>query len=386
MSDLDSTSKDVRDRHGAVSVSQESPLETSPFMRACRRLPVSRTPVWLMRQAGRYQSEFREIRSRVGLLELCKNPELAAQVTVFAVEQLGVDAAIVFADILLPLDALGKGLDFVAEKGPVIARPVRTVADIDELAKLNVSEELKYVMEAVRLARRALKPDIPLLGFAGAPFTLASYLIEGGSSRAYQRTKTLMYCQPEAWHRLMEKLTDLTIDYLCLQVEAGAQAVQIFDSWVGCLSPHDFQDYVLPHVQRLIRALKPPRSDSSGRGDPDGLQQPSSLPVIYFGTGTAALLPLMKASGASVIGIDWRVNLASAWQTLGDVAIQGNLDPVVLLADRDTIARQAALVLKSAGGRAGHIFNLGHGVLPETPVDHVKFLVELVHQSTIRDS
>lgn len=338
-------------------------LRESAFMKACRREKTPYTPVWLMRQAGRYQAEFREIRSKVGLLELCKTPELAAQVTVHAVNQLEVDAAIIFADILLPLDAFGNGLDYVKGEGPVIARPVRTAADIDKLPRLDAREAFSYVLEAIRITRRELPANVPLIGFAGAPFTMASYLIEGGSSRNYENTKTLMYCQSESWHKLLSHIVDLSVDYLNAQADAGAQALQIFDSWVGALSVDDYMDYVFPHAKRLIAGLTP------------------GVPVIHFGTGTACLLEAMRDAGGDVIGVDWRMNMKEARRRLGnEVAIQGNMDPVALLADRETIRRKAEGILRDMVGDPGHIFNLGHGVLPPTSVDNAKFLVDLVHR------
>lgn len=340
-------------------------LRDSAFMKACRREKTQYTPVWLMRQAGRYQAEFREIRSKVGLLELCKTPELAAQVTVHAVNQLEVDAAIIFADILLPIDAFGNGLDYVKGEGPVVARPVRTAADIDKLPKLDAREAFSYVLEAIAITRRELPANVPLIGFAGAPFTMASYLIEGGSSRNYENTKTLMYCQSEAWHKLLSHIVDLSIDYLNAQADAGAQALQIFDSWVGALSTEDYMNYVFPHAKRLIAGLTP------------------GVPVIHFGTGTACLLEAMRDAGGDVIGVDWRMNMKEARRRLGnEVAIQGNLDPVALLADKETIRHKAEGILRDMVGDPGHIFNLGHGVLPPTSVDNAKFLVDLVHRFT----
>lgn len=343
-------------------------LHDSVFMRACRGEKTAHTPVWLMRQAGRYQAEFREIRSKVGLLELCKTPELAAQVTVHAVNQLQVDAAIIFADILLPLDALGVGLDYVKGEGPVIARPVRHPSDILALPKIDAKEAFSYVLEAIKITRNELPSDIPLIGFAGAPFTMASYAIEGGSSRNYEHTKTLMYCASDSWHKLCSLFVDLSIDYLNAQIKAGAQAVQLFDSWVGALSPADYKTYVLPHVKRLMDGITP------------------GAPIIHFGTGTSTLLELMKEAGGNVIGLDWRVDLMEAWDRLGDVGVQGNLDPVVLLADKQTIKSKAEAILSSVNGRPGHIFNLGHGVLPPTNVDHAKFLVEVVHNYKAEDA
>lgn len=336
----------------------------SNFLRACRREKTDYTPIWLMRQAGRYQKEFREIRAKVGLLELCKNPELACEVTVLAVEQLNVDAGIIFADILLPIDAWGAGLDYVKGEGPVISRPLRNKADFLKLEKVKARDALSYVLKAIELTCRSLKPGIPLIGFAGAPFTLASYLIEGGSSRNYEFTKGLMYKDSETWHELMNFIVDFSIDYLNAQAESGAEALQIFDSWVGCLSPDDYVQYVLPHSSRLIAGLK------------------ANTPVIHFGTGTASLLELMKKAGGDVIGLDWRVNLDQAWQRVGyDKAVQGNLDPLVLLSNKETIKKKAEIILEQAKGHHGHIFNLGHGVLPPTDIELVRYLVNTVHEA-----
>ncbi len=334
----------------------------SAFLGACRREPTDYTPIWLMRQAGRYLREYREIRRRVSFLQMCKTPELAAEVTLMAVDRLGVDAAIIFADILLVLEPMGVGLKFSRGEGPVIERPVRTAADVDALREAN-PDELSYVFDAIRLTRRALRPDIPLIGFAGAPFTVASYAIEGGGSRHYENTKRMMYSDAGAWHALMERLTRALTDYLNRQIAAGADAVQLFDSWVGCLSPDDYRDFVQPHVRHLIRGLTP------------------GAPVIHFATGNPALLELMRDAGGDVIGLDWRVDLAEAWARLGDgVAVQGNLDPLVLFASPTEIRRRAQRILQKAAGRPGHIFNLGHGVLPHTPVDHVLALVDAVHE------
>jgi uroporphyrinogen decarboxylase len=350
-------------RHNTPADERNSALlHDSVFMRACRREPVEYTPVWLMRQAGRYMPEYRDVRAKHSFLELCKNSELAAEVTITAVERLNVDAAIIFADILLPLEALGAGLEYVKGDGPCIHNPVRTPADIAGLKPVVVEDSLGYVLESIRLARRGLKKDIPLIGFAGAPFTLASYLIEGGASRNYEHTKTLMYNQPQQWHQLMERLSGVTADYLQAQIRAGVQAVQIFDSWVGCLNVNDYRAFVMPHVQRVIAAL----------GD--------EVPVIHFGTGNTHLLKSMQEAGGDVIGIDWRVNIAQAWNELGDgVAVQGNLDPVVLLSERKVIVSRARAILDDIAGRPGHIFNLGHGVLQTTPVAHAQALVEAVH-------
>jgi uroporphyrinogen decarboxylase len=321
-----------------------------------------------MRQAGRYLPEYRELRARHGFLELCKTPALAAEVTLMPIERFPVDAAILFADILLVLEPMGVGLEFAKGDGPVIHRPVRTRADVDALERVPALSSLGYVFETVRLVRSRLAGRVPLIGFAGAPFTLASYVIEGGGSRQYRHTKTLMYGDPTAWHRLMERLCETIVDYLRAQVAAGAQAVQLFDSWVGCLGPDDYRTYVLPHMRATFAAL-------AGAG----------VPVIHFGTGTAALLELMREAGGDVIGLDWHVDLAEAWQRVGhDVAVQGNLDPVTLFASPDEIRRRVARVLERAGGRPGHIFNLGHGVLPETRLEHVATLIDAVHELSAR--
>ncbi|MFW6051764.1 MAG: uroporphyrinogen decarboxylase [Myxococcota bacterium] len=337
----------------------------SAFLRACRREPTEHTPIWLMRQAGRYQPEYRALRARVPFIELCKTPELAAQVTVQAVEQLGVDAAIIFADILLVLEPLGVGFEFTKGDGPRILSPVRTRAQVDAVADaIDAPDALGYVMEAIRLARRDL--SVPLIGFAGAPFTLASYVIEGGGSRNYYETKKLMYGDEGAWNALMRKLSDAVTAYLNAQIAAGAQAVQLFDSWVGCLSPADYVRYVQPHVRRVFEGL-------DGR-----------VPAIHFGTGNPALYPLMKEAGGDVIGIDWRVELGATWDLLGETAVMGNLDPASLLAPRAVMCERADAVLAQAGGRAGHVFNLGHGVMPEAQVDRVRALVDHVHERSAR--
>ncbi len=342
-------------------------LQSSPFLKACRREPVDATPIWLMRQAGRYMQEYREVRAKVPFLELCKRPELATEVTVTAAERLGVDAAILFADILLILEPLGFNLEFSKGEGPVIHNPVRTAADIERVRRLDAIEPLGYVVEAVRLIRAALAADLPLIGFAGAPFTLACYAIEGGSSRHYDQAKTFMYRDPGAWNVLMEVLTDATALYLNAQHSAGAQALQVFDSWVGTLCPHDYRRFVQPHMTRLFAALDP------------------SVPVIHFGTGTSTLLELQRQAGGTVIGLDWRIDLDLGWERLGhDVAVQGNLDPVVLLSSLEEIKLAAERILEQAGPRPGHIFNLGHGILPQTPVDHVRALIDFVHAHSPR--
>ncbi len=342
-------------------------LDSHPFLRACRRQLTPYTPVWLMRQAGRYMAEYRAVREKFGFLELCHHPEAAAEVTVTAVERLGVDAAIIFADILLILEPLDVGLEFTKGDGPAIHRPLRTPDDVRRLREYDTADALSFVYEAVRAARQGLAGKVPLIGFAGAPFTLASYLIEGGGSRNYVHTKQLMYGDPGAWHDLLGLLARLINSYLHQQAAAGADAVQLFDSWVGCLSPDDYREYVLPHSRAALAGLSP------------------QTPVIHFGTGTDGLLPDMRAAGGDVIGVDWRIDLDQAWARVGhDVALQGNLDPVTLFASPAEIRRHAKAILDRAAGRPGHIFNLGHGILPQTPVDHVIALVDAVHELSAR--
>ena len=311
--------------------------------------------------------EYRRLRAEFSFLELCKRPDLAAEITVTPVERLGVDAAILFADILLLLEPMGVGLEYTKDDGPVIHRPVRTGADIDRLLEFDPEKSLPFVFDAVRKSRAALNGKVPLIGFSGAPFTLASYLIEGGGSRNYIPTKQLIYSDPGAWQNLMERLSQAVVKYLNAQIAAGAEAVQLFDSWAGCMGPDDYQKYVLPHTRATISGLMP------------------GTPVIHFSTGTAGLLKLIRAAGGDIIGVDWRVNLDEAWERVGyDVGIQGNLDPVALLASRSEIRRKVQEILRRAGGRAGHIFNLGHGVLPETPVEHVIAMVDAVHELSAR--
>jgi uroporphyrinogen decarboxylase len=334
----------------------------SLFLKACRREATPYTPIWIMRQAGRFLREYREIREKVPFSSLCKTPELAAEVTLMAVERLGVDAAIIFSDILLILEPLGISLEYSKGDGPLISTPLCSSESVSQLREFD-AESLAFVYDAVRIARRALPPEKALIGFAGAPFTLASYAIEGGGSKNYLKTKSLMYFDPGAWHMLMEKLAVATAEYLNAQIAAGADAVQLFDSWVGCLSPDDYDEYVKPHMKGLFQRISP------------------GVPVIHFGTGTSSLLPSMKEAGGDVIGLDWRVKLDEAWERLGfDVAVQGNLDPVLLLAPQPVLRAQAARIMDRAGGRGGHIFNLGHGVLPQTPVDNVLALVDFVHE------
>jgi uroporphyrinogen decarboxylase len=339
----------------------------SRFVRACKALPVDRTPVWFMRQAGRYMPEYRAVRKQHSLIEICKSPKLAAEVTITAAEFLKVDAAIIFADLLLPLEVMGLPFHFSAGEGPVIEKPVRTGDDIYRL-RTDSAGDLGYVAEAVSLVARHFGAKLPVIGFCGAPFTLASYMIEGGSSRHYIKTKSLMYSQPQAWDELQSKLVAVTSAYARTQVEAGADVIQVFDSWVGCLSVEDYRHYVLPRTTELVKTLKA-----------------SGAPVIYFGTDTSTLLASMKQTGADVIGLDWRIPLDEGWKRLGnDVAVQGNLDPVLLFADWKQVKAGARRILDEAGGKPGHIFNLGHGILPETPVENVKGLAEYVQEQTTK--
>lgn len=340
----------------------KAPWDDSPFMKACRREPCQRTPIWLMRQAGRYMPEYRVIREKMSFMELCKNPQLASEVMVTAVDRLGVDAAIIFSDVLPILEPMGMDLEFSPDGGPVIHNPVRASTDVERVLELENVDALHFVTETVQQTRISLPENIPLIGFAGAPFTLASYVIEGGASRNFLHTKTLMYRDEGAFRALLDRFVRAVSLYLRAQITAGAQAVQLFDSWAGCLGPEDFGRYVQPHTRSLVESL------------------PAGVPVIYFATGNPSLLSLMGDVGSSVIGVDWRVRLDDAWHTVGhDRAIQGNLDPVILLAPRNEICRRAEEILKQAAGRPGHIFNLGHGVLPQTPVENVIALVDAVH-------
>jgi len=340
----------------------------SLFIRAAKAQPTERTPVWFMRQAGRYMPEYRAIRKEYSLIEICKKPELAAQVTIDAAEILNVDAAIIFEDLLLPLEVMGLPFHFntgggPGGDGPKIEKPVRTAEDVARL-RTDRAADLGYVAEAVKLVCKHFGDKLPVIGFCGAPFTLASYMIEGGGSRNYLFTKKMMYSAPAAWSELMKKLVAVTAEYSAEQVHAGADAIQIFDSWVGCLSVEDYRRYVLPHATELVKRL-----------------QKTGVPIIYFGTDSATLLPSMQETGADVIGLDWRIPLDIGWRSLGfKGAVQGNLDPVSLFADWQEIKSRAEDILRRAAGRPGHIFNLGHGILPETPVENVKALCEFVRE------
>jgi len=335
------------------------------FLRACRREPVDRTPVWFMRQAGRYMPEYRKLREKHTLLELCKTPELAVEVTLQPM-RLGVDAAILFADILLPLEPMGASFEFAKGEGPVVHEPIGSRAQIDRLRPVEPNESLGYVMSTIRALKREL--EVPLIGFAGAPFTLASYLVEGGKSANFAKTKKMMFGAPDDFRALMEKLAEVVRRYLRAQVEAGVDAVQLFDSWVGDLAPADYVEHVQPHVRRIL-----------------GDVATAGVPVIHFGVGTATLLEAMRDAGGSVIGVDWCTPLDQAWARVGhERAVQGNMDPCALLATREVAVKHAQRVLDAAGGRPGHVFNLGHGITPETPVDNVRAVVDHVHEASAR--
>jgi uroporphyrinogen decarboxylase len=307
--------------------------------------------------------EYRALRKKYSFLEMCKSPELAAQVTLQPIEKFKLDAAIIFSDILIPLEPMGVEFEFTKGEGPVFHHPLRELHDVEKLRVIEPEEDLPFLMKAIQIVRKELQGKIPLIGFSGAPFTLASYIIEGGHSKNYILTKSLMYQERPTWNALMEKISEVLIRYLKAQIRSGAQALQIFDSWVGCLSPRDYEEYVLPHSQKVI----------------DGVGK--SVPLIHFATSNSTLLELMKRAGGDVIGVDWRVNIGEAWARLGyDVAIQGNLDPAILFGPVDLIEKEVKRILDRIKGRPGHIFNLGHGILPDTPVDHVAVLVEAVHQ------
>ncbi len=334
------------------------------FLKACRGEPVDATPVWFMRQAGRYMKAYRDLKEKHTFLEMCKTPELATEVTLQPVNALNIDAAIIFADILLPLEPMGTGLEFIVGDGPSIPRPVRDAKAVDNLRPVNAEEQLGFVGDAIRMVRKEISGKMPLIGFAGAPFTLCSYMVEGGKSREFKTTKMMMFETPELWEKLMDKVCIMLIDYLKMQVKAGAQALQLFDSWVGCLSPEDYSRYVLPHTKRVI----------------DGLKD-SGVPFINFSTGTSTMLDRVAQAGGDVISFDWRINLDDAWRQVGhDQPIQGNLDPVTLFAPLPVIKERVHDIMRRAEGRPGHIFNLGHGILQHTPVDHVKAVCDMVHE------
>jgi uroporphyrinogen decarboxylase len=338
-------------------------LSDSLFLKACRREPVDRTPVWLMRQAGRYIPDYRALRAKHSFWEMCKTPELAVEVTLQPVDIIGVDAAILFSDILVPVEAMGVGIEFTEGRGPVVDHPIRNAADVKALHVIE-PDEVGFVYDAIRILRRELEGRVPLIGFSGAPYTLASYAVEGGGSRNYAFIKTMMYKEPELFDALMDMLADVVIVYLKAQVEAGAQAIQMFESWASSISPYDYRKRVMKHSKKVLDAV-------SGLG----------VPVIHFANGAGNYLADVAEAGGDVIGVDWRIDLDDAWSAIGqDKAIQGNLDPIVLLGGPEEIERRVADIIDRVGGRPGHIFNLGHGILPETPVENARYFVDCVHR------
>ena len=337
------------------------------YLKACKKESVDCTPIWIMRQAGRYLEEYRTVRAKHSFIEVCKTPELVVEITLQPVRRFELDAAIIFADILLPLEKMGIDFEFTKGDGPQINNTVRTRADVARMRAIDPMEEMTYLMDAIRMVKRELNSLVPLIGFSGAPFTLASYITEGGGSRNYVFTKSMMYREPDTWHLLMEKLTDMVIAYLNDQIKAGVQAVQVFDSWVGCLSQADYREFVLPHQKRLMASLD------------------SSVPRVHFAFGASHLLPLIKEAGGDVLGLDWRMDIGAAWKSLDyEPCIQGNLDPVALYGSPEYIKRRVAEILERVGGRNGHIFNLGHGILPTTPCDSVQYMIDLVHELSAR--
>ena len=343
-------------------------MVTARFLKACRREPVDATPVWFMRQAGRYMAEYRALREQHSLLEICRTPDLATEVTLQPIRRVEVDAAILFSDLLLPLEPMGLPFDFIKGEGPQLERRIDSPADIDRLRTFEPRAALAHVLEAIALVQRELAGRVPLIGFAGAPFTLASYAIEGGHSNNFARTKALMYGHPDAWHRLCGRLASVVADYLVAQIDAGVDAVQLFDSWVGVLSAGDYREFALPHTRRIFETI--------GR----------RVPTIHFGTGTAAILHELREAGGDVIGVDWRIPIDEGWDRIGvDRAVQGNLDPTLLLGPTPRMFAQTDDILARVGGRPGHIFNLGHGILPSTPVEHVQMLAQYVHSASRRE-
>ncbi|MBN2332971.1 MAG: uroporphyrinogen decarboxylase [Deltaproteobacteria bacterium] len=343
-------------------------MENSRFLQACRRQAVDCTPVWMMRQAGRYLPEYRALREKYSFWQMCKQPELAVEVTLQPLRRMELDAAILFSDILVPLEGMGAGFEFIESRGPVLDHPIRTAADVDRLTVIDAREVVPFVMEAIGMLRRELTGKVPLIGFSGAPFTLASYLVEGGGSKQYQHIKTMMYAEPELFHRLMDKITAVVISYLSAQIEAGAQVIQLFDSWVGCLNPADYREYVFPYSQKIFQALAP-----------------YNVPMIHFANQAATFLDLVRDAGGDILGIDWRIDLATAWKIIGeDRGIQGNIDPITLFAPIGEIRKRVKGILDQAAGRPGHIFNLGHGILPTTPIDHAKAMIDAVHEFSAR--
>ncbi|MCX7832275.1 MAG: uroporphyrinogen decarboxylase [Actinobacteria bacterium] len=342
------------------------------FVASLRREEVPYTPIWLMRQAGRYLPEYRAVREKHSFLEMCRTPELAVEVTLQPLRRFELDAAILFSDILIPLPPMGLKLEFFESKGPQIENPVSSMKDVENLRVANARQDTGFVGEAVRMLRKELGDEKALIGFAGAPFTLASYAVEGGHSKDYAKVKKMMWNQPEAFRLLLEKITDTVIDYLKMQLEEGADAVQVFDSWIGALTPMDFKEFAFPYLKRIFEELKQ-----------------YNKPTIYFGTMTSGFFNYIKELGSNAVGVDWRINIDDAWKIIGDEkAIQGNLDPMVLYADREVIRKHAKDVLDRASSFSGHVFNLGHGLTPQTPIDSVAFLVDFVHEESekIRNS
>jgi uroporphyrinogen decarboxylase len=340
-------------------------FENDNFLRACWKKETEFTPIWFMRQAGRYLESYRKIRAKNDVLAICKTPELSAKVTVDATTELGVDAAIIFADIMLPLEGIGQRFKIIDGVGPVVEKPIERMEDVKAIGKFSPKDHVPFVTDAIELAIHQLDSRIPLIGFSGAPFTLASYLIEGSPSRDFSKTKRMMYAEPEAWKLLMTKLSTTVSDYLLAQIRAGVDAVQLFDSWSGCLSPSDYQEFVLPFNKQIFECLKL-----------------AGVPRIHFGVGTAGILKMMREAGGDVFGVDWRILIDEAWSIFDNAAIQGNLDPAILLGTNDLVHARSKDILARIGGRPGHIFNLGHGVLPETPPEHVKSLVQFIHQAS----
>lgn len=337
------------------------------YLKACRKEGVDCTPVWIMRQAGRYLDEYRAVRAKHSFIEVCKTPELVVEITLQPIRRFELDAAIIFADILLPLEKMGIDFEFTKDDGPQINNTIRTRSDVEKMRVINPEEDMAYLMDAIRMVRRELSGTVPLIGFSGAPFTLASYVTEGGGSKNYVFTKSMMYQTPDTWHLLMEKLTDMVIVYLNEQIRAGVQAVQVFDSWVGCLSQADYREFVLPHQKRLMASLD------------------KSVPHIHFAFGSSHLLTLVKEAGGDVLGLDWRMDIDEAWKLLNhEPCIQGNLDPAALYGSREYIKKRVKDILDRVGNRNGHIFNLGHGILPTVPPDNAKYLIDLVHEMSAR--
>ncbi len=338
------------------------------FLRACRRQDVDCTPVWMMRQAGRYLPEYRELRKKYSFWEMCRTPELAVEVTLQPLRRMEIDAAILFSDILVPLVPMGAAIEFYEGKGPVVEKPIRSAADLASLKVIDANETVPFVMEAIRILRRELEGKVPLIGFSGAPFTLASYLVEGGGSKQYQHVKTLMYANPEVFHKLMDMISDTVISYLSAQIEAGAQVVQLFDSWVGCLGPLDYAEYVYPYNRKIFDAL-----------------ETYDVPKIHFANQASTLLDQVVAAGGDIIGLDWRQDLKKAWDLIGpDHGVQGNFEPIALFAPIPEIRKRVKRIIEQAENRNGHIFNLGHGILPTTPIDHAKAMIDAVHEFSAR--